>query len=264
MEIQSANLQHHALSHHVGGSRNFSQYNIKATAAYFCAVTIVLAAFSYVLAALTHGNPLAESGYLFVLIFLFAGIAHVFIFPRWLSHLHISATFLGGVLLGILVALALLFTFNIAAFQGSHLAFPAAVAFVLPAAGQLCWYYFSGIQVIYEADWIIPADAVPEKSMSLVLNSLPFKVKIKMNAADTQAIMFNVALTDKLTVAAMFCRFLYDREGRIEVVDQNDRQYAWRFYVSGWLGKRALDPEKSLKLNSIKQGDIILIERINR
>lgn len=264
MEMQSANIQQRTLPAQIEDDWSFSHYFIRVAIGYGSSVTVVLAAVSYLFASLPAFYPKPLSGYAFILICLLAGIAHVLIFPRWISHLHIASTFFYSILLGIVVAIVLLFTFRLAAFEAGRLPFAAAIAFVLPALINLCWYYFSGIWMIYEKDWFIPADTVPEKRMSLLLNSVPFKVKIKMNATDNEAILFNVTLTDKLTVGNMFCRFLYDREDRVEVADDNGRQYAWHFYVPGLLGKRSLDPDKSLKINGIKEGTVILIERIRK
>ena len=74
--------------------------------------------------------------------------------------------------------------------------------------------------------------------------------------------LFNVTLPRRLSLSAVFCRFLYDQQDKIEVADSSQNPYAWRFSVKGRLGKRMLDPDATLKENHIKESDVIFIERI--
>lgn len=161
-----------------------------------------------------------------------------------------------------IISICLPVVFMLLAFNGDMLPFAAGAAFVLPYACYVCLQYFLSLHPMrfYEA-WYVPADMQPETKMSLLLNSIPFVIKIKLKEKDMEEIPFTVTLTGKLQLASMFCRFLYDHNDVIEISNQQAQPYGWFFYVKRWYGIKALDPYKSLIENGIGEHDVLLIKR---
>lgn len=81
----------------------------------------------------------------FIILYLATGAVHIFVFPKWLPHLH-NKDLKTGVMYTLLLALIsaagayLLFSFN--GFHMPLLAVATGCAFLLPAAFQQLWNYF--------------------------------------------------------------------------------------------------------------------------
>lgn len=265
MEISSVEFHQHNKSRPATPGLDFS-INTKHSIVYLTVFICITAAFSYVFSAgLFKDLSSATASYIFTAIFLMIGITHIFTFPKWLSHLNAGTAGKGLAYSFILAALISAFVFLLFYLNGLQswpLAVAAGCAFILPYMVNLCRVYYLSIGTKEYKEWVIPADAVVEKRMSLLLNSLFFQINIKIKYSDKEPMLFNVTLPGRLSLSAVFCRFLYDQQDKIEVADSSQNPYAWRFSVKGRLGKRMLDPDATLKENHIKESDVIFIERI--
>jgi hypothetical protein len=261
MKLESANLHQHTVSSNIEKSWSFNDSIVKNSIAYTTVIIFVFASIGYLFASLPARFADTGGKYFFVLLYMLTGIAHVFTFPKWLPQLHDIKGFFYSILLSVVINAFIFFLFTDIPFNAGMFPFAAACAFVLPSAVKLCWQYFTSIPERTLAAWVMPADMQPETRMSLLLNSLFFHVKIKIKEADAAGTVFPVTLPARLTVAEIFCRFLYDQKGRIAVTAGDEKQYAWRFYSKTWLGKKPLDAMTSLSKNNIKEGDTIIIER---
>ena len=214
---------------------------------------------------LFSGLSPAAAGYIFTAFFFLVGTAHIFTFPKWLSNLDIllgRKALLYSFLFAVLLSAFILFLFSFFHLQQNGLAVAAGCAFILPYAFNQCWVYYEIISRVHYKGWVVPADTVIDKKMSLLLNSLFFKIKIKMDYSDNSEKIFSITVPERLTLGKAFCHFLYDKKNTAVMVDDSLQSYAWRFSANGKFGKRLLYPDKSLKKNGIEESDIILIERI--
>jgi hypothetical protein len=265
MELISTELQKQNLS----GNRGVEWHiplNTKRTLIYSGAFIFVTALLVYFFSiSFTKGIPSVADRYILTLFFLSAGIAHYFYFPKLLPHLYDAGSLRGLVysfILAVLLSDFILLVFFITGVQGNELAVAAGCAFVLPDAVNKCRLYYRHIEAKEYKNWVIPPGTEPDKRKSLLLNSIFFRIKMKVNYSDISDTVFTVNLPLHLTLSTAFCRFLYDQHNVVEVKDDQQQPYAWRFSVKGWFGKKVLDPESSLHKNGIKQCDVILIERI--
>jgi len=235
---------------------------LKRTIAWIASIIIVaiVAAYLLVNTALLYNREAAK--YVFVSFFLAVSISHMFIFPRWFPYLDDIRSFTRMLLLSSAVSICLLVVFMLLSFDGGMLPFAAGAACMLPYTCYVCWQYFLSLHPVpLYAAWFIPVDMQPETKMSLLLNSFPFVIKIKLREKDMEEMAFTVTLTGKLQLANMFCRFLYDHNGMIEVSNQQAQPYGWFFYVRRWYGLKALDPHKSLIENGIGEQDVLIVRR---
>jgi hypothetical protein len=265
MKLESANLHQHGATSVAGNFHKSWGYNdlaIKNGIAYTTVVLLVNAAIAYLYVCLPPHYSTTGTRYFFAILYFLTGMAHVFTFPKWFPQLYDLKGFFCTLLLAVTNAVLIFTIFMLLPFDNSQFPFVAASAFLLPAAIKICWQYFSVILAPGQKPWSIPAGMQPETRMSLLLNSLFFRVNIRAKAQDAEPTLFNVTLSHKLTLGAMFCRFLHDQQGRVEGTGGNGSPCAWKFYVKNWLGTRPLNPEISLLKNGIEEGDVIWIERI--
>jgi Type VI secretion system, TssN len=262
MQISTSQLQQ-VMPRQAGYSWSIT-VTAKQTILYSAAVVLLSAALSYLFAAMEIKRlPSAGALYLFVIMFWSVGIAHIFIFPPLLVLLHSKKGLIFSSLLAVLLCAAVWMVFYVTGFDAKQLAITAGVAFLLPHLLEqgIDFYYRIPLPAQYQA-WVIPQDATPDTRMSLLLNSIHFRVKLKVKADDMQSVLFTVNLGERLTLSTVFLRFLYDQHNAIEIADNRLRPYGWRFSVKRRFGNiTMLNPERSLKENGVREGDVILIER---
>ncbi|MEP7141892.1 MAG: TssN family type VI secretion system protein [Ferruginibacter sp.] len=206
---------------------------------------------------------------LFVTLFLLIGIGHIFSFSKWLPHLHNQDSKTGiiySLLLALLLSLATFLSFVFNRFENTQLALAVAGAFLLPVAIQHAWHYFDFIAVpeTYQP-WFIPNEIPSEEMVAPFLDNLPVEIKLKMNYYDIAETSFKVTIPDRLTLGKMFHEFLMDKEAKsikIQLADQEQQPYAWRFLLQRPFSMTNVDPNLTLADNRIKPKDIILAERI--
>jgi hypothetical protein len=215
--------------------------------------------------SLKNGLPSIAGRCIFTGLFLLTGVVHNFSFSKLLAYLYSGDTVKGLIfsfVLAFLISDFILLLFFIRGIHRNELAVAAGCAFILPYIVNQCRQYYLGIEKKEYKNWVIPADAEPDKRKSLLLNSIFFKIKIKIKYFDIGHTIFNVNLPKHLALSEVFYRFLYDQEYTVETVDNNKQPFAWRFSVKTHFGNKILDPDISLEKNGIKESDIILIERI--
>jgi Type VI secretion system, TssN len=258
--MQSANLPQPEIS--ITGHQWAIAEKIKTTLAWLVSVVAITIAAAYLFSSIAAIMGYATLKYIFVLFFLSGSISHIFIFPKWLPYLDDMAGFIYMLLLSAVISLAVFIVFVLSSFDGGMLPFTAGAAFMLPYAVHLCWHCYLAVYPlqIFKA-WYLPADMEPQTKMSLLLNSIPFKLKIKLREKDEADIIFIVTLTGKLPVGNMFCRFLHDQQGAIESSNEKAEPYGWFFFVKRWYGIKALDPNKTLIENGIGANDLLIVKR---
>ncbi len=265
MELTSAELQKQHVAGHIRPEWRIT-VNAKRTIIYAGAFIFITAVISYLFAdGFVDGLPSGGERYTFTMIFLLIGMVHHFYFPKLLSHLTAGNTVKGLVcsfVLGVLLTDCILLLFFIIGVQNIGLAVAAGCAFILPYIVNQCRLYYLHIETKEYEHWVIPPGTEPDKRKSLLLNSIFFRIKMKVKYFDLADAVFSVNLPKHLTLSAVFLRFLYDQHNIIEVTDSKQQPFAWRFSVKGTFGKRVLDPDISLEKNGIKESDTILIERI--
>jgi Type VI secretion system, TssN len=264
MELTSAELQKQHVAGHMRPDWHIS-VNAKRTIIYAGAFIFITAVISYLFGdGLVDGLPSGTERYTFTGIFLLIGIVHHFYFPKLLSHLSVANTAKGLIcsfVLAVILTDCILLLFFITGVQNIGLAIAAGCAFILPYIVNQCRLYYLCIETKEYESWVIPPGTEPDKRKSLLLNSIFFRIKMKVKYFDSADVVFSVNLPKHLTLSAVFLRFLFDQHNMIEVTDSRQQPYAWRFSVKGTFGKRVLDPDISLEKNGIKESDIILIER---
>lgn len=198
--------------------------------------------------------------------FLLLGLVYIFVFPKWLWHLW-QKKFVWGTLYTVCllaVCMGTLFIFLNNQEQVRLMAILAGSAFLLPYSLFACVYYFRGIRAAKHEPWFIPPDVEPDTRMSLLLNSIHFKIRIYINHADAAPTNFVITLPLKLKLSAVFIRFLYDKHDVIEMSDSNGYPYGWLFSVKRGWRKKMLNPELTLRENGIREDDVIVIERVTQ
>lgn len=258
--MQSAKLHQQQIS--ITGNHWAITQKIRSTSAWLLSVVIITIAVTCLFAGIAGAYPYTTLQYYFVLFFLAGSISHIFIFPKWLPYLDDMAGFIYMLMLSSLISLAVFIVFVAASFDGGLLPFAAGAAFMLPYSIHLCWHYYLAAYPlqVYKA-WQLPYEMEPPTKKSLLLNSIPFKIKMKVRENDTSDMVFTVTLTGKLQVGNMFCRFLYDHNGMIETSNGKAQPYGWFFYVKRWYGIKALDPCKTLAENGIGENDLLIVKR---
>ena len=204
------------------------------------------------------------AGMMYAGAFFLIGLAHIFIFPKWLSHLWYQRVGYGTIYTIALIAIGgagSLFLFPIANQQLQLMAIVAVAAFLLPYSIYTTVHYFRSIGSKEYEPWIIPPDVEPDTRMSLLLNSIHFKIKIHINQNDIAPTTFVITLPLKLKLSAVFIRFLYDKHDVIEMADSGGYPYGWLFSVKRGWRKKMLDPELTLRENGVKEDDVITVER---
>jgi hypothetical protein len=154
-----------------------------------------------------------------------------------------------------------LFLFSMEKNQLQLKAMVAASAFLLPYSIFATVHYFRSIGAHQYEAWFIPPDVEPDTRMSLLLNSIHFKIKINIKHSDSSPTNFVITLPLRLKLSVVFIRFLYDKHDLIELTDGNGNLYGWLFSVKKGWGKKMLDPELTLKENGVREDDIITVER---
>ncbi len=265
MKTSSAELQQHEISVETNNSWSLSA-NIRHTV--ICPALLILISLTvnylfvlYVLPAFPFANIIYAAAFLLV------GLLHILISPKWLSHLWEQSFMFGTiytVVLAILVSMStlILFSLGINPEQLKVIAAVAATAFLLPYAFYATIYYFRSIGAKQYQPWFIPPDVEPDTRMSLLLNSIHFKIKINIKDSDAAPTKFIITLSPKLKLSVVFLRFLYDRHDIIEMTDSNGYPYGWLFSIKKRFGKKMLDPDLTLLENGVKEDDIILVERV--
>ncbi len=264
MELTSTGLQKQNLSGSTGADWHIP-VNAKRTLLYSGAFIVVAAVIGCFFGIGFKEVPSITDRYIFALLFLSAGIAHHFYFPKLLPHLYDADSLKGLVysfILAVLLTDCVLLVFLIVGVQINEMAVAAGCAFVLPHAVNQCRLYYQHIEAKEYKNWVIPPGTEPDKRKSLLLNSVFFRIKMKVNYCTVSDTVFTVNLPLHLTLCTVFCRFLYDQHNVIEVTDDKLQPYAWQFSVKRWFGKKVLDPESTLQKNGIRKCDVILIERI--
>ncbi len=263
MELTASELQQHNHSPQAGQGWAI-EMTTRHTILYSSAVVLLSAAVCYLFAAMElKTQPSAAALCLFAIVFWLIGLAHIFIFPPLLKLLHSTNGLLFSAGLSILVIVSALALFYITGFEMKQLAIAAGAAFLLPHLLEECIdHYFSVPPPAQYPGWVIPAGATADKRMSLLLNSIYFRIKIKVAEDDMDAAIFTVTLPDKLTLSAVFLRFLYDQHNAIAITDGKLQPCKWHFSVTRRFGKiKMLNPEKTLKENGVKEDEVIFIER---
>lgn len=207
----------------------------------------------------------ALSAIIFAAIFLCVGIIHIFIFPQWMPPIKESGfnmNMLYAIVIAVCISLSSLIMFWSNQFHLKTLWLVSGVAFLLPVLAMECFQLFSTLPASQYEPWYLQADIVPEKKMSLLLNSTLFKVHLLMKPTDDKPVLFNMTLPKKLTVGTAFSYFFFDHQKTIELTE-NNRPYGWLFFVKTWRGIKMLDPLLSLAQNKIKEGDIIYARRVS-
>ena len=215
----------------------------------------------YVLPSFPFGNIIYAAAFLLI------GLLHIFILPKWLSPIWeqgFSYATIYTIVLAITISMCslILFSLGINQLQLQVIAVVAATAFLLPYAFYATIYYFRSIGARQYQPWFIPPDVEPDTRMSLLLNSIHFKIKINIKDSDIAPTKFIITLSPKLKLSVVFLRFLYDRHDIIEMTDSNGYPYGWLFSIKKRLGKKMLDPDLTLVENGVKEDDIILVERV--
>jgi len=263
MELSSSHLQQHSIARQPVPGWNIEVIT-RQTILYSAAVLLLSAAISYLFAAVQlRSIPSAGAMYLFASVFWSVGVAHIFIFPPLLALLHSEKGLGYSLMLAVLICLAVWTVFYITGFLTKQLAIAAGTAFLLPHLLERCVDYYYRIPVLAKyPGWVIPPDATADTRMSLLLNSIYFRIKIKVDETDAASTLFTVTLPDKLTLSAVFLRFLHDQHAAIAITNHKLQPYTWQFSIKRKFGfLEMLDPDETLKENAVREGDEIVIER---
>jgi hypothetical protein len=259
--MSPAELQQHPI-HVETNSWSFSA-NIKHILIY-PAVIILLSLFVNYL-FITDLLPVAPfANIIYAAAFLLIGIVHIFIYPKWLNHLWSPGLKYGVIytaILALMVSVSSLLLFPIDVKQLQAIALTAGSGFVLPFAVYASVYYFRSIRAKEYQPWVIPPDAVPDTRKSLMLNSIGFKIKIKIKENDVAETIFINHFQAGLKLSTVFIRFLYDHSDTVASTDSDGNPYGWLFSTPG-KGKM-LEPDFTLTENGIKQDGVIIVERIS-
>ena len=212
---------------------------------------------SYVITNLPAAN------FIYAGAFLLMGLIHIFIFSKWLAwHPNFRYGTIYTIILAVIISVGPPLSFSLGLDQALLLAPVAVSAFLLPYAFYATIFYFRSIGARQYQPWFIPADVEPDTRMSLLLNSIHFKIKMPVKYSDTTATQFVITLSPKLKLSTVFIRFLYEKHDVIEMTDSNGYPYGWLFSIKNRWGKRMLDPDLTLNENAVQEDDIILVERV--
>lgn len=259
--MQSVNLHQHQVT--LSANKWALTENLKKAVLWFVLILAVTTGAAYTCIAAAEFFPHENVRSCFISFFLAIGVAHIFIFPKWLKGLETTARFLSMLALSSAISLLVFFVFVLNAFNGGLLPFASGAAFLLPYCMYLCWYYFSVIKPVAHYNGLyFTNDEKPDTKMSLLLNSVPFSIKMKAKENDTDDLLFNITFTGKMELGRMFCRFLHDHQDVLETTNKEGQPYGWLFYLKKWYGIKALDPAKSISQNGVEEDDIIIVKRL--
>lgn len=265
MELTSSELQHRSVANTTAANWKIST-PVKHTMLYSGVFIFMAMLLGFLFGNGWAGGKVSGAGrFVFAFVFVLIGLLYYISFPKIKEHLYKPGTLNGLIysfVLAFLVTDSVLLLFYAWSVQSNELAIAAGCAFVLPYIINQCRICYQSIEQKEYTKWVIPPGTVPDKRKSLLLNSIFFRIKMKVKYFDVAEELFSVNLPRHLTLCTVFVRFLYDQQDAIETADEHKQPYAWRFSVKGMLGKRILDPDSTLEKNRIKGSDVILIERI--
>jgi Type VI secretion system, TssN len=264
METSSAELQH-GVSVQTNNSWSLSA-SIRHTVFYpailiLISLTVNYCFGLYILPAITGAS------FIYAGIFFLIGLLHIVISQKWLFHLwhrHFTRGTVYTIVLAVIIGFTSFILFSLGIEQSKLwiIAAVAATSFLLPYALYATIHYFRSIGSRQYEPWFIPPDVEPDTRMSLILNSIHFKIKINIKDSDIHPTQFIITLSPKLTLSAVFLRFLYDKHDIIEMTGSNGYPYGWLFSIKKKFGKKMLDPDLTLIENGVREDDVIVVERI--
>ena len=207
---------------------------------------------------------------LFMAIFILLGSSHIFLFPRWFK-------LVAELPLKIVVIYLLLFTFIIWGITSLSLlisgqfqpqfALIAVCSFLLPIIIGIGWTCFIAIDPItYIEPWFIPAHNNSPQPKRIIANGFKIKFKLKPYYFDEFEEEFTIIIAGSLRLGRIFHDFLGEHKAdeiKIQQLNYQLKPYGWIFYVKRFMGIKRIDPTLTFYDNSIKQDDIIYVERIN-
>ena len=238
--------------------------NIRHTIIYPALLISISLAVNYFFVSYVITN-LPAANFIYAGAFLLMGLIHSFIFSKWLAHLWHPGFMYGTIytiVLAVIISVAPPLLFSLGVDQVLLLAPVAISAFLLPYAFYATIFYFRSIGVRQYQPWFIPGDVEPDTRMSLLLNSIHFKIKMPIKYSDTTATQFVITLSPKLKLSTVFIRFLYEKHDVIEMTDSNGNPFGWLFSIKNRWGKKMLDPDLTLNENGVQEDDFILVERV--
>ncbi len=153
------------------------------------------------------------------------------------------------------------------------LLFPsAALIFIFPMLFQSIFDYAMAIPAAEYKKWFYPQKVeMPDLDKVDFTNSyvLTLEVRKKDNERTPTLMKFKAPLNN-INFGDMFFLYLYEyneahREGPIEYMDINQKNYGWLFYIKPqhwWNSKRIIDPSLTVRENKIKENGIIVPDRI--
>lgn len=226
-------------------------------------IAAILVAFAiFVGFALSWDNLFSEL--IRLLIFLFAGVFHVYVMRRNFTQI----SFAGEWIYTLAATGLLVLLFGCSAFWGLQfpvqLALSCTSAFLLPFVLSEMWR--AKLQVAYEGIKIwFPTTEAEAKYPEFYFNSTPMQFRIiQGKGAPNVAIRFKVS--NEMNLGKIFFDLAQNKnmsETEIALSNALKKPYHWVFFTPDWLIlNRVLDPEKTLSGNGLKEEAVIYAQRV--
>ncbi|HMO61871.1 MAG TPA: TssN family type VI secretion system protein [Ferruginibacter sp.] len=253
-------------SHSITGNNSFIltfDEKIKQYALYTLSITIAPVVLLYTVcslfAAATEGY---FATYLSAIIFFITGALQVWLQPRYLPQLSYRAALLQNVVVLISTAILLWMVCNFSMPHLQYLVFTAIPALLLPIAVSKCMQHYTVLKHCRYNHWVLPRTLPAEKKASLLTGSIDTKV-ILQHPWGTATTNFVVCVPEYYSPADSFMRFLQlNALEKNALMEDNGKQYGWKFFTPSVFGKRQLAPHTSLIDNGFKRKATILVEAI--
>lgn len=219
---------------------------------------------SYFFGSMIQQTPSLLSAIIFTAIFFCIGLLHIFLFLQWIPPVKstgFNPYLLYSFAMAVIVSSTSFIIFWSSGFHLKNFWVITGIGFLLPSLVLECWKIFAEMLKVHYKAWHFSSQNLPEKKMSLLLNSILFKIHVQLKHTDDKGILFNVTLPRKLAVDAVFRHFFYDHQKIIELYEHN-QPYGWYFFIKTWYGSKALNPDLSLAENGVKEDVIIYAKRV--
>ncbi len=196
------------------------------------------------------------------------GLLHAFMIPKWFKEskqIEVSWDILYSILIAVLIFLFHLLLFFTTGFFELSWLLSAIIGFFLPTAVRFTWLFFNAIdEVATYPPWQLP-EVIPERKASLLLNAVELKICTRLKPYDRDEKIFRVTAPKYLLLGELFHRFVSDQYYQlvnIELFDQDQEAFAWRFILKTSIGEKILDPAATITKNKIRKGYMIIAERV--
>ena len=226
----------------------------------FAVVSVAIACGSFI-SAPSYFLSISARATLFVT-YLALGVVYAFIFC-----IKEKVSFSFTAILGLAILLSLLTFHFYLLYDQIFNALSYTASFLLPAVIFYNYVaYSTNSSKTVQKVWYPDQNLISNKAI-IFLNNIPIQFKLVVSSAGKKYEIFKTVAPSQMSLGKIFQAFLMQQANNNFHIDQKDergKKVGWLFYaqVARGINLRPLDPELSLRENSIKSKTVIILQRV--